>query len=84
MSGRSGGGWTTSWLGVYLLIGLAFQLIYFGLPWPQHLGTWLHVAGWPIYVVVGMLRRLFIPFAFLALLGLLAVFAARRWLRMGR
>lgn len=59
-----------SWSGVYLVIGLLFQILYFGVPWPFHASTWLHVLGWPIYVVLGMLRRLFIPFAFLALIGL--------------
>lgn len=61
------------WLGAYLVIGLVFQLLYWGLPWPQYLGTWLHVLLWPVYVVLGMLRRLFIPFAFVALLGFAAV-----------
>lgn len=77
-------GWATSWIGIYLLIGLAFQLIYFGVPGLLRLGSWLHVLAWPAYVVLGMLRRLFLPFAFVALLGLIGFLAVTRWLRTGR
>jgi hypothetical protein len=56
----------------------AYQFLYFGLPWPGQLSTWLHVLGWPAFVVLGLLRWIFMPFAVLAFLGFLAVVLLRR------
>ncbi len=63
----------------YLVIGLLFQVLYHGFPWPFSLGTWLHVLVWPVFVVFGLLRWVFYPIAMLALIGLaLAYFHYRR------
>jgi hypothetical protein len=56
----------------YLVIGALFQLIFFGFGSPFSLWTWIHVLGWPVFIVLGFLRRLFFLFALLAIL----VFAA--------
>ena len=57
------------WLGM----GLAFHLVYHGFPNPFRLASWIYVWGWPYFVVVGMIRWFFMPFAFTALLCLLCV-----------
>ena len=64
------------WLG----IGLAFHLVYFGIPYPLRIGTWLHVLFWPAYVMLGMVRWFFYPFAMVALVcfAVLFFFNARR------
>ena len=61
----------------YLAMGFLFQVLYHGVPWPLRLATWLHVLGWPVFVVLGLARWLFLPFAVLSILGLLAVVAFR-------
>ena len=58
------------WLGM----GLAFQIVYFGLPHPLRIGTWLHVVFWPAYVLLGMARWVFYPFAMIAMLGFAVMF----------
>jgi hypothetical protein len=63
---------------LWLAIGLAFQLIYFGIPHPLRLVTWLHVLFWPVFVLLGMLRWVFYPFAVIAILCFAAMFAFRR------
>jgi hypothetical protein len=62
----------------YLLMGLAFQVIYFGFPSPFRLITWLHVLGWPFYVVLGLLRWIFFPFAVIALVFFVLVLLYNR------
>jgi hypothetical protein len=57
-----------SWLIYWIVMGLAYHLIYYGIPWPLQLSTWLHVVGWPMYVMLGLLRWIFIPFAAIAFL----------------
>ena len=58
------------WLGM----GLAFHLVYFGIPFPLRAGTWLHVLFWPAYVLLGMIRWIFYPFAMVALICFAAMF----------
>ena len=70
----------TSMIGYWLLMGLAYHVIYFGFPHPFRLFTWLHVIFWPIYIVLGLLRWVFYPFAIVALLGFVAVFMMNRGL----
>ena len=62
----------------YLLMGLAFHVIYFGFPSPFRLITWLHVLGWPFYVVLGLLRWIFFPFAVIALVFFVLVLLYNR------
>ena len=69
-----------SMIGYWLLMGLAYHVIYFGFPAPLRIGTWLHVIFWPIYIVLGLLRWVFYPFAIVALLGFVAVFMMNRGL----
>ena len=64
------------WL-YYFGVGLLFQVLYHGFPWPLRVITWLHVLAWPLYVVLDLARWVFMPFALLSILGLLAIFAAR-------
>ena len=61
----------------YLAMGLLFQVLYHGVPWPLRITTWLHVIGWPVFVLLGFARWVFIPFAVLSIVGLLAIFALR-------
>jgi hypothetical protein len=70
---RRGPGLSTGLGGYYLLMGLAFQLIYFGIQSPLRLVTWFHILGWPFYVVLGLLRWVFYPFAVVALVLFLVV-----------
>jgi hypothetical protein len=60
---------------VWLAIGLVFHLLYFGLPHPFSLHTWLHVLFWPVYVLLGLVRWIFFPFAILAMLCFAMMFA---------
>ncbi len=61
-------------LGTYwLVMGLAYQVLYHGLQSPLSIGFWLHVLGWPVFVVLGLLRWVFMPFAVVALVGFLAI-----------
>ena len=64
--------------GYYLAVGLAYQILFHGIPWPLRIATWLHVTLWPLYLALGLARWLFLPFAILSLLGLLAIVAVRR------
>ncbi len=59
---------------LWLAIGLAFHLIYFGFPHPLRLFTWLHVLFWPVYVLLGMLRWVFYPFAMIAIVCFAVMF----------
>jgi len=69
----------TRFIGPYwLVMGLAYQIIYHGFASPLSLGFWLHVILWPGFVALGMLRMLFFPFAVASLLGLLALTAFSR------
>ena len=61
----------------YLSMGLLFQVLYHGVPWPLRAMTWLHVLGWPVFVVLGFARWLFLPFAVLAIIGVLAILVLR-------
>ena len=65
---------------LWLAIGLVFHLLYFGLPHPLSLFSWLHVLFWPVYVLLGLVRWIFYPFAVLAILcfAMMFVFNARR------
>jgi hypothetical protein len=73
-----GGSWAVYWV----LMGLAYHIIYHGIPWPLQLSTWLHVLGWPVYVMLGLLRWIFIPFAAAAFLGAVILGAVHaRWRR---
>jgi lysylphosphatidylglycerol synthetase-like protein (DUF2156 family) len=64
----------------YVVMGLAYQLLYHGLQSPLRLEFWFHVLGWPVFVVLGLLRFVFMPFAVVALVGFLAIalFESRR------
>ena len=64
--------------GYYLAVGLAYQILFHGIPWPLRILTWLHVTLWPMYLALGIARWLFLPFAILSLIGLLAIVAVRR------
>ena len=64
--------------GYYLAVGLAYQILFRGIPWPLRIATWLHVTLWPLYLALGLARWLFLPFAILSLVGLLAIVAVRR------
>lgn len=61
----------------YFSMGLLFQVLYYGVPWPLRIATWLHVLGWPVFVVLGFARWLFLPFAVLAIIGVLAILVLR-------
>jgi len=61
----------------YFSMGLLFQVLYYGVPWPLRVTTWLHVLGWPAFVVLGFARWLFLPFAVLAIIGVLAILVLR-------
>jgi hypothetical protein len=65
LSGRLGTYW--------LVMGLAYQLLYHGLQSPLSIGFWLHVLGWPVFVMLGLLRWVFMPFAIVSLVGFLAI-----------
>ena len=65
-------------LGWWLLMGLAFQIIYFGFPNPLTLPFWLHLVFWPAFVLLGLLRWFFLPFAVVSLLALGGLFVLRR------
>ena len=58
----------------WLVMGLTYQLLYHGIESPLRPDFWLHVIGWPIYVVLGLLRWIFFPFATVALLIFLGIF----------
>ncbi len=64
--------------GYYLGVGLLFQVLYHGIPWPLQVMTWLHVLAWPLYIVLGLARWIFMPFAVLSIVGLLAIVAFQR------
>lgn len=59
---------------VYLVIGLLFHLLYYGFPWPFSLSTWLHVLIWPYFIVLRVLRWVFVPFAMIAIVALVATY----------
>ncbi len=61
----------------YLGVGLLFQVLYHGIPWPLQVMTWLHVLGWPVFVLLGLARWVFMPFAVLSVVGLLTIMAVR-------
>jgi hypothetical protein len=62
----------------YLIMGLLFRLLFHGFPWPFSIATWLHVLVWPVYVMLGLLRWIFYPFAVLAIIGFAAAFLLSR------
>ena len=64
--------------GYYLAVGLVYQVLFHGIPWPLRVMTWLHVTLWPMYLALGLARWLFLPFAILSLIGLLAIAAFNR------
>lgn len=52
----------------WLVMGLAYQLLYHGIQSPLSVSFWFHVLGWPVYVILGLLRWLFFPFAIVAII----------------
>lgn len=73
-----GGPWAIYWI----VMGLAYNIIYYGIPWPLQLATWLHVLGWPVFVMLGLLRWIFIPFAATAFLAAVILHVMHaRWRR---
>jgi hypothetical protein len=72
----------SSWAVYWLAMGLAYHILYYGMPWPLQASTWVHVLGWPIFVMLGLLRWIFIPFAAAAFLGAVIVGGVNaRWRR---
>ena len=73
-----GSGFGVDLLVCWLALGLAFHLLYHGVPHPLRFWSWAWIAGWPIFVVAGMIRWFFmLPFATVAFAGFLLVFLAR-------
>lgn len=66
--------WRPNLILLWLGMGLAFHLVYFGIPFPLRIGTWLHVLFWPVYVLLGMIRWIFYPFAMVALVCFAVMF----------
>jgi len=71
----------SSWAVYWVAMGLAYHIIYYGIPWPLQLSTWLHILGWPVFVLFGLLRWIFIPFAAAAFLGAVMLRAVNARLR---
>ena len=67
-----------SLLACWLTVGVAFHLIYHGLPHPLALRSWFYILAWPLPVMAGMLRWVFMPFAAMAFICFLAVFLVDR------
>ena len=65
-------------IGWWLIMGVVFHVIYFGLPNPLAVLFWLHVVFWPAFVLLGLLRWFFLPFAVVSLLALGGIVLLRR------